>query len=217
MTGTDLPPKVMSFDVPLRLFDEAPKPFSDPYARRCFRLLRMVAILHAKGFQGLRIFPHLYPLAYRVDLYPVAFADLDGVKYNWEAIEGWLDRNPLIANYSGADGARYFGWEEGPGQNAHGLAVSFLQRFPELARSSYQLDLEYAGWFATLLGHCEYGYLPYLFSESEPDIGVMRLQAVEAPVADPRMMTFPMPPRPSPSFEFAPRPAPSWMATRGGG
>ncbi len=44
-------------------------PFADTYWRRCLRVLRMVNILHGKGFQGLRVFPYIYPLAYRIELF----------------------------------------------------------------------------------------------------------------------------------------------------
>ncbi|MFZ4068220.1 MAG: hypothetical protein ACOYKF_11815 [Phenylobacterium sp.] len=212
MTETDRPLITIPFEVPERVFTEAPKPFGHDYGRRCFRLLRMASILHMKGFQGLRVRPYMHPLAYRIEFFPAAYANLDGVSYLWDAVGGWMDRNPLIATYSGADGSRYFGWEDVSGASAHDLAVKFVERFPELAKATYHLDFEYAGWFATLLGHCEYGYLPYLYAEFESEIGVMRLHKIDASAPGPDMKTFPFPPRRSAGAELLPRPRPAWMS-----
>lgn len=212
MTEVDRPPSTIPFDVPNRVFTEAPKPFEDSYFRRCFRLLRMASILHMKGFQGLRVFPYIYPLAYRIELYPSIYASSDGVSYNWELSNEWMEERRVIARYSGASGANYFEWEDVSGATAHDLAVRFIERFPSLAKATYHLDYEYAGWFSTLLAHCEYGYLPYLYAEYEPEIGVMRLYKADGSKTGLEMKTFPLPPRRSAGVELLPRPKPAWMS-----
>jgi hypothetical protein len=73
-----------SFQTPSEIFLVEPKPFDDVYARRCFRVLRMAAILHGKGFHGLRVFPYHYPLAYRIKLFPADFVSRNGVRYDYE-------------------------------------------------------------------------------------------------------------------------------------
>lgn len=200
-----------SFIASSEIFTGEPAPFEDDYARRCFRVLRMVAILHGKGFHGLRVFPYEYPLAYRIELYPVSYAEPDGVKYSHDRFGEELERKHLLARHTGANDTRFFAWEDAGKLNAHQLATLFLERFPELARASYRLDFAYAGWYATLLAHCEYGYLPFLFAEFAEDIGVMRLRDVGRRTTQPPMDWFPLPPSPSGGITLDPRPTPRWM------
>lgn len=200
-----------AFLVPSEIFETEPQPLKDEYARRCFRVLRMAAILHGKGFHGLRVFPYEYPLAYRVELYPAEFAGRDGVKYDFSLHGQRLEREKLIARYSGSMGANYFDWDDVAHLNAHQLALVFIKRFPELARATYCLDYAYVGWFATLLAHCEYGRLPYRFGEYEDDMNVMRIRQYEPKTGTHRMDWFPLPPTPSGGMRLDPRPLPAWM------
>ena len=197
-----------SFQTPSRIFQEVPKPISRPYWRRCHRVLRMVGILHAKGFHGLRVFPYDYPLAYRIELFPARYAEPDGVKYRHESMPGGPESS-LVARHSGADEAKFFEWEDAETADAQRLALLFIQRFPELCRESYHLDYAYVGWFTTLLGHCDYGYLPYLFAEHEDEIGTFRMHQIDCDGLE----YFPLPPAgnfgqtfvPAPEIEFLSR------------
>lgn len=200
-----------SFLVPSEIFTEEPKPFEDDYARRCFRVLRMAAILHGKGFQGLRVFPYMYPLAYRIELFPAEYASRNGVSYDYELFGAKLDRERLLARHSGASETQFFQWDDVAKQSAHQLALTFIERFPELARATYHLDYAYAGWYAALLAHCEYGHLPYLFGEYEEEMDVMRVHHVGRKSTDYQMDWFPLPPRPADGNRMDPRPAPRWM------
>ena len=197
--------------VPSEIFTEEPKPFEDDYARRCFRVLRMVAVLHGKGFQGLRVFPYKYPLAYRIELFPATYAGRNGVRYDNELFGEKLERERLLARHSGAHEARFFGWDDVSNHSAHRLALTFIERFSKLARATYHLDYAYAGWFASLLDHCEYGHLPYLFGEFEEELDVMRIHHVGRKTTDYQMQWFPLPPRPSDGNRMDPRPVPRWL------
>lgn len=196
------------FATPAVMFAAEPAAFEDEFARRCFRVLRMVAALHGKGFHGLRVLPYKYPVAYRIELFPASHTDRDGVK---NRCQEELDRKGLIPRHSGANAAKYIGWEDAAACSAQALALKFIQRYPALAQASYHLDFAYAGWYATLLAHCEYGYLPYLFGEFEDEIGAMRLH----PVADRGIVgnidRFPLPPSPSSGLILEPQPTPAWL------
>lgn len=200
-----------SFIAPSEIFTEAPKPFDDEYARRCFRVLRMVAVLHGKGFHGLRVFPYMYPLAYRIEIFPAAFADRTGVKYDYDLSHSILEQKRLIARHSGANESHYFGWEDAGSFSAHQLALRFIERFPDLARATYFFDYAYAGWFATLLAHCEYGHLPYLFGEYEEELGVLRIRHFGRQTTEYNLDWFPLPPSPSGGVQLDPRPVPRWL------
>jgi hypothetical protein len=91
-----------TFEVPAAIFSTSPKPFADAYWRRCFRVLRMVGVLHGKGFHGLRIFPYNYPLAYRIENFPARYSKPDEVKYE-------IPDEKLVARHSGANERKYFG------------------------------------------------------------------------------------------------------------
>ncbi len=200
-----------SFIVPSEIFSEEPKPFDGAYARRCFRVLRMVTILHGKGFQGLRVFPYEYPLAYRIEIYPSTYTHRNGVKY-----AGWVDEvdlgeRGLIARYSGASDAQFFGWDDVESLSAHQLSIRFIERFPDLARAAYHFDFAYAGWYAAMLAHCEYGYLPHLFAEYEDELDVMRMRAVRPKRMTHQIDWFPLPPSPSGGVLIDPRLTLRWM------
>ena len=194
------------FEVPRQLFSEAPQPFADPYWRRCHRVLRMVGILHGKGFHGLRIFPYDYPLAYRIELFPARYAERDGVNYDHSRIPGGHESR-LVAKHTGANQSKFFGWEDAQSADAHKLALLFIERFPELCREAYHLDWAYAGWFATLLAHCDYGFMPYLFGEYEEELGVFRMHKVGGSGMD----YYPLPPTSTGGQTFLPDPGSSWL------
>ncbi|MFT3986467.1 hypothetical protein [Aestuariivirga sp.] len=194
------------FSMPSRIFQVAPEPIADSYWRRCHRVLHMLGVLHGKGFHGLRIFPHNYPLAYRIEIYSSLYMSADGVKYRPEAIPTGVDSR-IIARHSGADGASFFGWDDAQEANAQQLALLFISRFPDLCRESYRLDFAYAGWFATLLAHCDYGFLPYLFAENEEEIGVLRMNQIGGGGLE----YFPLPPGTNFGQTFVPVPSAKWL------
>lgn len=166
----------------------------------------MVGILHSKGFHGLRIFPYDYPLAYRIELFPSRYAEPDGVKCRTESLPGEF-ASRLVARHSGANEAKFFGWEDAETADAQQLAILFIQRFPELCREAYHLDYAYVGWFATLLGHCDYGYLPYLFSEHEDEIGTFRIHQIDGDGLE----YFPLPPKGNFGQTFVPTPEAAFL------
>ena len=70
------------------------------------------------------------------------------------------------------DGARYFGWEDGPALTARVLAKRFLAAFPAIAGRGAGRDWAYAGWLTDVLGRAEHGsfvrfYADYPIGEDE--------------------------------------------------
>ena len=119
--------------------------------RHCQRVLRMVAELHKRGFQGLRIFPYQGALgAWRVELYPYDDFDLE------KPMNLLFDRNSCLspARHSGA--ARdYFDWSGSSNYNARQLASKFEEKFPLLCHYCKGRDWKYAGWYQELMGILE--------------------------------------------------------------
>ncbi len=166
----------------------------------------MVQVLHGKGFQGLRLFPHIHPLAYRIELFPERYAEHDGVRYR-----DMMPDDELVARHTGADGSRFFGWDDVADLDAQHLATEFISRFPRIAQATYHLDFAYAGWYLTLLAHCEYGYMPYLFSEYEPQSDALRMLCLDDAKPGPHIEWFPFPPTASAGLSLEPRPTPEWI------
>jgi hypothetical protein len=97
------------------------------------------------------------------------------------------------------------------GFSAHELAFRFIERFPEIVRATYRLDYAYVGWYATLLATCEYGYVPYLFSEDEEEWGALRMRkTTDNPVHE--IEWFPLPPSSNCGSYLIPTPQPRWMS-----
>lgn len=120
---------------------------ADPMMRRCQRVIRMVGELHRQGYQRLRIFPHLYPLAWRCEIGPIEqFSRVNGA---------WCPADGARARYCGASGNRYFEWHDAATDSAQSLAAMFVARFPRIAAAGRGRDWEYAGWLSELLGVLE--------------------------------------------------------------
>jgi hypothetical protein len=128
--------------------------------RRSRRVIRMVSELHRMGFQRLRFMPYLREcLAYRVLVAPVScFSVANGCHAKSEF--------PGVT-YSSASENEYFGWTDATSDDAHKLAVKFVDRFPEIAGYGSGRDWAYAGWLLELLGAMEKypNRLPDVFSE----------------------------------------------------
>jgi len=123
--------------------------------RICRKVLRMVMELHLRGFQRLRIVPHLYELGtWRCGITPVTNIRRDhgALPCSWD----WS----VLPQYSSASGREYFGWKDLKYATPSMMAECFLQRFPEISAEGAGQDWEYAGWFVWML-HLTYpGSLP---------------------------------------------------------
>lgn len=145
-------------------------PAKDEAVRKATRVLAMVHELHKAGYQYLRVCvgASADKRAWRCHLVPAA-----GV-----AADGWTPRGggPAL-QYSTTDGAAYFGWDDCAREDARGLAAKLLTRAPDLAAASSGQDWAYAGWFASVLGAAEQGYLPALYGglDFKPEPGRISL------------------------------------------
>lgn len=161
-------------------FRQAPPPTksSDATMRRCQRMLRMVAELHKRGFQRLRIMPHIYDLG----SWRLAFGPRDGFsnRMGLALTMAALERAP---QYSSASQNHPFEWRDAGKDDARALADKMIERFPELLSQSIGRDWEYAGWFAELMGWVEGGLLPFINPQNpKTGVGVDPLTLVAIPL-----------------------------------
>lgn len=127
------------------------------------RLLLLVAELHRRGFQRLRIAPGMSPsgMNWRCALAPIStFAGDDGARTaNWES--------PLIARYTSADGTLYFGWQDAQGADVKQLADLFQARFPETCSAAAGEDAAYTIWFEDMLERTYPDAFPIAYADWE--------------------------------------------------
>lgn len=129
--------------------------------RRATRLLAVVAEMHKRGFQGLRIVPQLTeePFGWVCHVLPVSAMHLD------HGADGRVEMGGTIPYDSNS--GRYV-WSSKPDATARELADELerggLSDWLQAARLD---DFAYAGWFSRMVGMAERGYLPCLGGEGE--------------------------------------------------
>jgi hypothetical protein len=141
--------------------------------RRGRKVLRMVAELHVRGYQRLRIAPGMAPSGcyWRCSVAPVLnvlvshgarLADFDG----------------MVAHYSSGMENRYFDWQDSPGMSPSWLADRFIERFPRIVAEGKGRDWLYAGWLVEIL-HLTYpDVLPIAYADWElPENAMMTVGA----------------------------------------
>jgi hypothetical protein len=116
------------------------------------RVLQMVAELHVRGYQRLRIIPFFRPTGH----WRCAITTASNTRPDHGAY--WVDSTPgLYAMYTSAAGRRVFDWEDADHATPSGLARRFIERFSDLAAAGYGPDWLYAGWYAHML-HLTWGH-----------------------------------------------------------
>ncbi len=125
------------------------------------KLLRMVAELHARGFQRLRIAPGLAPAGgdWRCALVPAS--RMDPAHGAGEQVG-----NLLAARYSTSEDYHFFGWNDGAKMSIKEMAESFVRTFTTVCEQALGPDPVYANWFLSVVHAAEHGALPVAFSEA---------------------------------------------------
>ena len=132
------------------------------HARECRKVLLLVAELHLRGYQRLRILPYMAPSggSWRCSIGPVSLFSERGT----ELIESG-EFGITTVTYTSAAGGEYFLWPDAALETPSGLARLFIQRFPEIAAAGKGSDWPYAGWFVEMLGRTYPNHLPYAFAD----------------------------------------------------
>lgn len=134
-----------------------------PWVTGALIVLEMVAALHERGYQRLRISPGFSNTGTQW-VCRITYA------HNTEPANGaWItDHEAPIAIYTSGMGDRVFRWEDALGLTPQRAADLFLDRFAELAALSRGDDDAYARWYTDVLAFARTGYLPIAY-ENEPD------------------------------------------------
>jgi hypothetical protein len=123
------------------------------------RVFLMLAELHRRGYEQLRIVPGMSPsgMHYRCGITPAL-----NVASDHGALA--IDTN-LVANQTSANGDRLFNWEDAGEASIGELARMFIRRFPHLAKLGRAPDANYARWFDSALEHARRGAFPIAYDD----------------------------------------------------
>lgn len=110
------------------------------------KVLRMVAELHVRGFQRLRIAPGMSASGcyWRCSVTPVTNVSI------WHGAR-LVSYDTLAAHYSAGSEREYFGWKDAGHATPSRLADLFIERFPEIVAAGRGSDWLYAGWYLEML------------------------------------------------------------------
>ena len=153
------------------------------------KVLRLVQELHVRGYQRLRIAPHMAAtgLDWRCPITPVSnILRSDGA---WLARD---DDGSLVARYTTGQERDYFGWTDARHADPSHLAELFLKRFPRIAEAGRGSDWLYAGWYVEMLGVTYPNHFPLAISDDSRLKDHMTTTTV-AGGAEPRRIPLPPP------------------------
>lgn len=124
------------------------------------KVLRMVAELHNRGYQRLRISPGMSPSgsSWRCLITPVTNICKDHGAMT-------LYYNDKAAKYSSANERKYFDWDDCAHAAPSTLAELFITRFPEIASAGKGSDWAYAGWYQEMMWLTFPNSLPIAFAD----------------------------------------------------
>lgn len=120
-----------------------------PYNLNRYKLLQMVAVLHKRGYEKLRVVPSVAPSG-----------------MSWRCVFVWR-KNPEHDESFIASGwlAEVETMGEEIKQSPEELADLFEQENPEFLNRIKGENPEYVGWYKNMINRLDYGEIPYAFGD----------------------------------------------------
>lgn len=155
--------------------------------RRCTRVVAMVHELHKVGYQRIRAIPQSSPSGayWRCN---ITFAD-NVLDDGFTLRDFDINETGKVAHYTSGQGSSYFGWSDASAMTARQLAMTFLERFPQISQNGQGRDWLYAGWLTDFLG----------LMESAEETGLLTFSGDHPPDPAPIDPWMPPPPVPPPT------------------
>ena len=127
----------------------------------CIKVLEMVAVLHQRGYQRLRIEPGMSPsgMYWRCGITHAG---------NMDPENGAICANGCgdeIVHYTSANENRFFGWDDAPVLDLEQLADRILEQHREICELGRGDDPEYVAWYELMLMLARKGGLPYAYDD----------------------------------------------------
>jgi hypothetical protein len=141
---------------------------AEQYAHTARKVLLLVSELHLRGCQMLRACLMLSPsgTSWRCSIAPASLVSAA----NGALMSAGTWDSPLVAHYTSAAGAEYFGWTDAALDTPSGLAHKFMKRFPQIVEAGRGSDWLYAGWYIEML-HLTYpNRFPYAMADWDWEI-----------------------------------------------
>jgi hypothetical protein len=165
-------------------------PYShDPFRRRSQRVLSMVAELHKRGYQRVRISPEISGSG----TWRCALTSAGNILRSNGAVIAYFDMGNTVVHDSSANG-QGMAWSSGQGVSAREMADQFLQGLGGMGDLCRGRDWAYAGWFAEMLGLAEQGHFPALDGGWGSDKSGLLMPTVALPGATGEPVPLPAPP-----------------------
>ncbi|QIG42042.1 hypothetical protein G5V58_03985 [Nocardioides anomalus] len=126
-------------------------------------VLEMVAVLHRRGYQRLRIVPGMSGsgLYWRVSITPSANVRPEPRLGGVDHVD---DHKHLVAFWTNAD-EQVFGEELSAKATSSALADHFENQFPDVLAAARGSDWSYAGWYVEMLSHVDAGFYPVFYAD----------------------------------------------------
>jgi hypothetical protein len=134
-----------------------------PEQRRAQRVFSMVAELHKRGYQRLRVVPCLSGSGMHWRCWVTPASNI--LRTHGAHLANWDIDDRVMAGYSSGQDNEFFGWTDRKTSSARELADTFIERFPQVCADSRGADWAYAGWFVELLGIAERGWFPIVYAD----------------------------------------------------
>ena len=127
-------------------------------------VLDMVAVLHRRGYQHLRIVPGMSGSGF---YWRCTFTPASNVEPNVEmqGIDQVRDHDHLTAHWTNANDADIFGTPGAQHMSPDELADLFAKTYPDIVNASRGPDWEYAGWYVEMLGIVDQNYFPIFYAD----------------------------------------------------
>jgi hypothetical protein len=123
-------------------------------------VLEMVAVLHRRGYEQLRIVPGMAPSGM---YWRCAVTHTGNItpEHGALSIEFWEES----AHYTSGSANGYFDWEDAKDDGPEQLADRFLERQPEICEKGLAADPEYVAWYMVMLELAIAGEFPVAYDE----------------------------------------------------
>jgi len=141
-----------------------PVPNAPAYRRRMTLVLEMVAVLHRRGYQHLRIVPGMSGsgLYWRCTFTPAINVEPNPSQ---QGIDQIRNHEYLTAQWTNANEDDIFGAPEAQEMSPIEMADYFTKTYPDIVNASRGSDWAYAGWYAEMLGSVDHNFFPIFYAD----------------------------------------------------
>jgi hypothetical protein len=180
-------------ELPVAARQDDPVPNDPAYRRRMTLVLDMVAVLHRRGYQHLRIVPGMSGsgLYWRCTFTPAINVEPNPSQ---QGIDQVRNHDHLTAQWTNANEDDIFGTPEAQHMSPIELADLFTNTYPDILNAS---DWAYAGWYVEMLGSVDQNFFPIFYADHLSATDRLVPFVTDQPTEETPRLALPPPPRPT--------------------